>query len=148
MAEQKPRWLKSERFGFCILSYVILAAYAEFVAITLIPFYLPIGVGILSLYAWLISTRVPETYPQPSRAIGNLFLFFILVIATFSKYYNKDMRLLDLGQLDLTEAQIYGLTKLHTTIAVSTWMLIILGVYYIVLKIRKPRDTQQEASNV
>ena len=119
-----------KRFGICILTVLVLIIYASAVATFNIPFYLPIGIIICSLYSWIIATKLPGIYPLPSRAIWQLLLTFLIIGVYTSVEVYRISKLIQSGHYKY----IYGATEAFVCSRVAGMMVLFLFISCLVIK--------------
>jgi hypothetical protein len=116
------------RFGISVLAAIVTFVYVSAAINFEIRFYLPIGVIILSLYSWIVTTKLPTIYPSPTRPIIHLLLVFAITGFSQHMQFTNSTALIEAGNFyDIHSAATY---HAYATIAlVMVWLLLIyLGV--------------------
>ncbi len=135
-----------KRFGICVLTALITVVLVSAATNFKVPFYLPIGISILSLYSWIIVNKLKKTYPLRSRAIGQLLIVFLIIGFSQQMQSNRVAKLIEAGQFQY----IYSAAEYHAYATVAGTMVWILLVYYLVIKYRDRRrrkyDVQPEGN--
>ena len=135
-----------KRFGICVLTALITVVLVSAATNFKVPFYLPIGISILSLYSWIIANKLKKTYPLRSRAIGQLLIVFLIIGFSQQMQSNRVAKLIEAGQFQY----IYSAAEYHAYATVAGTMVWILLVYYLVIKYRDRRrrkyDVQPEGN--
>lgn len=129
-----------KRLGICMLTVLIVIVYASAVVSFNVPFYLPIGIIILSSYSWLIATQLPSIYPMSGRAIGHLILTFLIIALSPALELNRMAKLIESGQYKYsylaTDALVYS--------RVAGMMVLILCISYLVTKYKNERSRKYD----
>ncbi|MGP0046250.1 MAG: hypothetical protein ACLPVJ_15740 [Syntrophobacteraceae bacterium] len=122
-----------KRFGVCMLTVLVVIVYASAVATFNIPFYLPTGIIICSLYSWIIATKLPGIYPMLSRAIGQLLLTFLTIGVSTGIEAHRIRKLIQSGHYKY----IYGGTDAIICARIAGMMVLFLFLFYLVIKYKK-----------
>jgi hypothetical protein len=130
--------LRLKRFGICVLTALITLVYVSAATYFKIRFYLPIGIILLSLCSFIIANKLKNTYPLPSRAIGQLLLVFLITATLQQLQYNSLSKLIESGQFQY----IYSAAECHAYATVAGAMVWILLVYYSVVKYIDKRSSK------
>lgn len=128
-----------KRFGICVVAWFILFTYCDISASHRIAYYLPFGVLIMSVYAYVVSSKLTKLYPHPSRAIGNLFFTFMLI--GYSKHQLIDRWVADIssGNRTVDDNTIFSMAVENAQSTICSVMSLLLGISYIFLKIQARR---------
>ena len=129
-----------KRLGICMLTVLIVIVYASAVAYFNVPFYLPIGIIILSSYSWIIATQLPSIYPRSSMAIGQLLVTFLIIALAPSLELNRMTKVIESGKLKYgyldTDVLVYS--------RVAGMMVLILCISYLVTKYKNERSRKYD----
>ncbi len=128
-----------KRFGICVVAWLILFTYSDISTSHRITYYLPLGVIIMSVYAYVVSFKLTKIYPHPSRAIGNLFFTFLLI--GYSKHQLVSRWIADIssGNRTLDDSTIFSMADENAQSTVCSVMSLLLGISYIFLKMQARR---------
>jgi hypothetical protein len=120
-------------FDTCLLIGFVFWSYSELAASFNVPLYLPIGIGISVLCTWYVSTKIKDVYPVPSKAIGHMFIVFLVFTLIARRQFNNQMSLLSSGQTTIDVISV-SFTANYIRNTIGFVMVCLLGLVYTCLK--------------
>ena len=123
-----------KRFGLCLGALIILSIYSTTAASVGLSFYLPVGLLVMGLYAWVVSTKFQNIYPVKTRAVGQLCITFLILALSSSNQLKHMLASMEAGEHS-ADGVIFTAAIYHAQVTIAAMMTFILFVAYVVLKI-------------